>query len=424
MTTFRERAKRSMPPAVLSTLVALRKKLEPPPWEETVLHGYAPRKDPGDAMRLTLVLPNLAPETLFGGITTGLEIFFECARRLGAQCRIVLDEFNRPMDREAAEKWARRAGVDPKTLEICPRTAENQPIDLRKNDIFFAFNFYVTLNLYRLVDQHHALFGGARRPLVYLIQDYEPGFFSFSSTHLFARSALDLGDDVWGVFNSTQLHDYFRLQGHSYGREYVFEPKLPPALRSYLALGPTAKEKRILVYGRPSIPRNCYRAILRGLRAWTSSHPQFSDWTVVSAGLQHPPEPIGAGRQLQSLGKLPLEDYAALLRTTAVGLSLMASPHPSYPPLEMAHFGAITLTNRYTCKDLSKAHDNIVSLHDIAPQTIADGLAKACERFDSAPQAGWSAGSHMPGYLDEQPYPFLDQLAADLAAVVRDAAVA
>ena len=75
---------------------------------------------------------------------------------------------------------------------------------------------------------------------------------------------------------------------------------------------------------------------------------------------------------MASLGKLSLTDYAELLRRTAVGLSLMASPHPSYPPLEMAHFGVRTVTNSYTCKDLSKSHANILSLPDVSAERIAE----------------------------------------------------
>jgi beta-1,2-rhamnosyltransferase WsaF-like protein len=233
---------------------------------------------------------------------------------------------------------------------------------------------------------------------------------------MFARAAFDLKNRVWGVFNSSQLHTYFRAQGHAFEREYVFEPRLSAALKPFIDAGPVAKDKRILVYGRPSIPRNCFPAIIQGLRAWTERYSQFAEWSVTSAGSQHRPVPIGGGRELRSRGKLSLEDYGQMLRTTAVGISLMSSPHPSYPPLEMAHFGVRTLTNRYFCKDLSRAHDNIVSLPDIAPGAIADALAAACAQFEAAPQSGWEGRSHVLGYLEQGAYPFLDRLAADIVA--------
>jgi hypothetical protein len=38
--------------------------------------------------------------------------------------------------------------------------------------------------------------------------------------------------------------------------------------------------------------------------------------------------------------------YAALVRTMDLGLSLMYTPHPSYPPLDLAASGAVAVTNR------------------------------------------------------------------------------
>ncbi len=114
---------------------------------------------------------------------------------------------------------------------------------------------------------------------------------------------------------------------------------------------------------------------------------------------------------LAPLGKLSIEQYAHTLETAAVGLSLMASPHPSYPPLEMAHFGVRTITNSYTCKDLSKVHENIVSLDNIFPEAIATALAEQCRAFLANPAAGWRAKSLTPDYLSDEPFPFMQELA-------------
>jgi len=138
----------------------------------------------------------------------------------------------------------------------------------------------------------------------------------------------------------------------------------------------------------------------------------------VSAGLPHPPVAIGPGRVMNSLGKLSLEAYGELLRTTAVGLSLMASPHPSYPPLEMAHFGVRTITNAFANKDLSTSHLNIQSIADISPDTIAAALAQACRAFEAAPDAGWGSPTLRPSFLDSGPWPFLDEVAQDLRSMV------
>ena len=416
MLSFRERIKRYAPSSIRGAVNDFRRTFEPPPFEETALHGYAVHRAPEEAMRLSFVLPVLARKNLYGGVTTGLDIFLAIGRRVGADLRILLDDFDRSVDRDFIAKAARKVDVDPARIEINFRTASIEPVDVRRDEFFLAFNWWTALNLLPVLGCQHELFGGKRRPLLYLVQEYDPQFYPFSSTHLLARASYETKERVWGLFNSSQLHNYFRAQGHKFEREHVFEPRLSDALRPFLETGPVPKEKRILVYGRPSIPRNCFPAVVSGLREWTKRHPQYADWVVTSAGLKHKPVPIGGGRAMNSLGMLSLEDYANLLRRAAIGVSLQASPHPSYPPLEMAHFGVSTLTNRYLCKDLSSAHDNIMSLSDIAPQTIADALAEACLRFETSPDAGWRGKSHMPDYLAEGPYPFLDLLAADIAA--------
>ena len=121
---------------------------------------------------------------------------------------------------------------------------------------------------------------------------------------------------------------------------------------------------------------------------------------------------------MKSLGKLSLEDYAKMLRTSAVGLSLMASPHPSYPPLEMSHFGLRTITNSYANKDLSTSHPNILSIEDVAPDTIADALAQACHGFEADPDRGWLASSYRPSFLNPDPFPFLDEIAEFLTGEI------
>ena len=111
-----------------------------------------------------------------------------------------------------------------------------------------------------------------------------------------------------------------------------------------------------MVYGRPGIPRNAFPAIVDGLRAWRASDSNATGWNIISVGEAHPDIDLGGGSTLHSIGKLDLDAYAALLRGSAIGVSLMVSPHPSYPPLEMAHLGMLVLTNGFGAKDLSTWH--------------------------------------------------------------------
>jgi hypothetical protein len=55
----------------------------------------------------------------------------------------------------------------------------------------------------------------------------------------------------------------------------------------------------------------------------------------------------------------------------------MISPHPSYPPLEMAEAGVLTITNKYGSKDLSQRFPEIISIDRVDPQLLADAIGAA-----------------------------------------------
>ncbi len=98
---------------------------------------------------------------------------------------------------------------------------------------------------------------------------------------------------------------------------------------------------------------------------------------------------------------------------SAVGLSLMISPHPSYPPLEMAAFGLQTLTNQFAGKALARDHPNIVDLAELSPDTIAAELQRLAAAFeDHLRDPGRHAWSIAPGpFVRQEPlFPFANRL--------------
>ena len=408
----RQTVKRYLPDSVRSTLVGMGL-LSPPPLEDILIHEYRAVFDRNPTPRLSLIIPTIDPSQAFGGITTGLNIFFEVAKRLGSDIRIIVDQEAAPYGNDIIYTHAESAGIAYETVEVLDRVELTPAVLIREKDLFFTYTVWSSINVRSLTRWQQECFGGDIRPYINIMQDYEPHFWPFSSTQLTALMAYEPESRYWAVINSNELYRYFIQQGHRCPKAYVFEPKLSVSLRPFLSAQPP-KERRILVYGRPWAPRNCFHSIERALKVWAEKYPELSDWEVVSAGHEHGTYRFGPGRSMRSLGKLPLEEYGRLLQTTAVGLSLMCSPHPSYPPLEMAHFGVRTITNRYAQKDLSKAHDNIISMEDIAPVTIADALAQACREFTANPNAGWLGKSHRSSYLEQAPWPFLEDIVRDI----------
>jgi O-antigen biosynthesis protein len=79
------------------------------------------------------------------------------------------------------------------------------------------------------------------------------------------------------------------------------------------------------------------------------------------------------------LGNLGWREYGELVRGVDLGVSLMATPHPSYPPLDLAASGAAVLTNRFGLKqDLSEYSPNIICA-DLDTTSLLQGLRVARE---------------------------------------------
>ena len=197
----------------------------------------------------------------------------------------------------------------------------------------------------------------------------------------------------------------------------MFEPQLNQKLKSFLPKSGQVRKNQILFYGRPTVDRNCFPIIIEGLREWASKEKNHPEWRIISIGENHPAIKLKGDHRIESLGKLSLAAYAKLLTESAIGISFMVSPHPSYPPLEMAHFGLLTLTNSYAKKNLSNYHQNIISLGRLTPNTVSDGISKLIDRFTNDPLIGSTANSMMPSFIhSKNQFPFINDLISEIYA--------
>lgn len=425
MRRMRDLIKRAAPSGLRDGVRAVRRLAAGPAIEESVLRPYRCAADVGDRgrLRLNLVLPSISAREAFGGVTTGLDYFLQLGRALGApgatDLRVIVEKVP-ARDDDALAQAAARWDIERTAIETHGLLAANFATPTRRNDVFMTFNWWTTVNLMPLLEAQAARDGGPLRPRIYLMQDYEPHFYPFSSAHMLARHAYDGGGPVLAVVNSMELNDFLVAQGHRFADSFVFEPKMNPRMRPFADRAATAERRReILIYGRPQVPRNCFSIVRMGLEKWAAEDPSARRWRLLSVGLEHRPVALPGGARIESLGKLPLEDYAERLLGAAVGLSLMASPHPSYPPLEMAHFGLRTLTNGYANKDMTRRHPNIASLATCHPDTVAAALSRLCADFEADPARGPSRAAGDGRFLSQGPFEEIDRLAATIRALSR-----
>ena len=329
--------------------------------------------------RLNLLVPSVNPEHVFGGIATGLRVFRFLLAETGWAGRIVVTD-----DGPRADGLANLAEFPAAPLEddaavprrlVAANDRYGRRLPVRRHDVFLATAWWTAYSA-RAMAEGMPPAQRPRAPLLYLVQDFEPGFYPWSTRYMLALSTYRAERTV-PIFNTSLLRDYFVRQDLPFAESYCFEPALHPRLRSRLeAAGAAARRKRLLVYGRPGVERNAFALIVAGLEAWLAQDREAREWEFVSAGQPHPDIPLAGGGVLRAVGRLDLEAYADLLESASLGLSLMVSPHPSYPPLEMACFGVRVLTNHFANKDLGGESARILSLDALTPASIAAALSQ------------------------------------------------
>jgi len=344
------------------------------------------------SFRLNLLVPALSQEHIFGGIATALSLF-HTLRENYRDARIILTDQQSfcHADNPSYTNWIIKSLEDEDIdgLVIIPagdRHAKALPISARDRFIATAWwTAYIAKNIQNWQHSRYSL--PTSSPYIYLIQDFEPGFYPWSSRYMMAEATYSNPGNTAAVFNTSTLKRFFENEGYHFENAFVFEPHLNEELRARrLQAMQQEREKRVLIYGRPNVDRNAFEVIIMALRVWTAHSQESLDWEFISVGELHPVIELSNGKKLISKGKLSLEEYASEMGKAFLGISLMISPHPSYPPLEMAAFGVRVITNKYKNKDLSEFSDGIVSISSVSPETVVQALTQLTQQFAREPQ--------------------------------------
>ena len=378
-----------------------------------------PRVDTKDngALRLNLITPSVDSAHVFGGISTALKFFEELCATLECEVRIITTDASIVESSSVLSKDYQiiPCGEDSaaKKQAVSFNDRHGKTVPVRKKDVFMATAWWTAYNIRNLIEWQKTEFD-VELPMLYMVQDYEPGFYPWSSRYMLADSTYRLDIPTYAVVNSGLLKEFFDNNGYTFDKTWCFEPVLNEKLAEYLPKDgeEVEKKKEILVYGRPSVDRNAFALVVESLKAWAKQMPDAKEWAIYSAGEAHDPVDLGEGCVLRSLGKLTLEGYAKQMLSAHAGLSLMVSPHPSYPPLEMSTFGVKTVTNGYANKNLNGFNENLISVVDCAPRTIAQELCRVCAEYtgkgNASAQTDYAKGGKVFGTI-----------AAELAEVLK-----
>jgi hypothetical protein len=307
-----------------------------------------------DCCRLNIVTDSVGVSSLFGGVGTSLILGSLLAERLRATLRLVT-RFERP-DAGAVRTVLRANGL---SVNVPIETAFLPPHGERglaagDCDYFMTTSWWST----------RALLSSVRKDkMFYLLQEDERMFYPNGDARL--ACGLTLAEpDVLTVINTQLLFQHLVAGPEALPtleqRSVWFEPAFPGS--KLIRAKKDSRSRRLFFYARPSNPRNLFDTGLAALaNAISGELFPASEWELHFVGKDIPDITMPRGvRPILHQG-LSWEKYQLLVSTMDAGFVLMDTPHPSYPPLDLASYGAAVLTTKHGIKtDLSRYSRNIL----------------------------------------------------------------
>ena len=331
-------------------------------------------------VRINLVLLGIKQDEVYGGVSTALKVFSKLSNSADCSQRIIITG-NQSLSKDTyiPEGFS----VDKDSKKEMFFISDGKPLSVRQNDIFI-FTYWSTWYTLEEAVRCRNMISKEVRHDIYLIQGFEPGFFAWSTEYMLANSTYQKhSESTIALINSKELASYIAQKGFNFYKMFYFEPRLNDVLLKELSLLPleSKRKRQIIIYGRPSVKRNAFQLIISALRKWSEQYSKAGQWVVLSLGESHKDIKL-KNNTVQSYGKLSIGEYANVMSESAIGISLMVSPHPSYPPLEMSTFGLKTITNKFENKDLSAFNSNIVCLDSCSPDDVFMALCRECDRYE------------------------------------------
>lgn len=325
----------------------------------------------GGSHRVTIVTDSVAPHSLFGGVGTAIILGIEIANRLGGASLRLVTRTDSP-DGQVISLLQEATGIRLEgVLELEQVSTDGtQRLQFTDRDIVMTTSWWTTRSV---LDSDIP-----REQVLYLLQEDERMFYAFGDERLLCSETL-AEPDLAVVVNTSRLLTHLVEGGlpHLRDQAIALEPAFPGQVSATPA-GSGDDKRNFFFYSRPHNARNLF---WRGgqviARAVESRLLDPDEWRFHFVGRGTPELTLPRDVQVEIVEGLSWTDYQAFVRTMDAALVLMDTPHPSYPPYDLASVGSAVLTNSHGLKtDLSDISANII----VAPSTV-EGLLGGLEQL-------------------------------------------
>jgi len=246
-----------------------------------------------------------------------------------------------------------------------PGQVTNFKMDITEDDIFFATSWWSAEAIRRTT---------LRKRFFYIIQEAETFFYHFGGERVLCESLMK-DPNIDYIINSHFLNDYFRdNEPNVYKNGIYFEPAFSKELYHPGESKYKSEKHRLFFYGRPHNPRNLFNFGVNVLDEAIKQHVIDTDqWEICFAGANLDPITFCNGSKSTMMGQMSWEEYASFLRGVDLALCLMYTPHPSYPPFDVACSGGVVVSNKYMTKQSFPQCDNVL-MADLTIESLLDNL--------------------------------------------------
>ncbi len=329
-----------------------------------------------DSFRFNMVTDSLKKKSLFGGVATSLILSTLYASRYNIPLRIITrTTYNNPAD--YFEFLAFFKINKPNKVEFYSDydrnfLNNNYKLEVSDHDIFLSTSWW-TSEAVKTVNLRNKFF--------YILQEDETSFYPKGDDHLLCQNILS-EQHINYIINSKLLYDYYGNCGFEniVRNGMYFEPAFPEHIYSPGNKSFSKKLKySLFFYSRPHNSRNLFYSGLNFLdQALLTGIVDKNEWDIYLAGADVPSIIFSNGITPAILGHMDWREYSLFLKTVDLGFCLMYSPHPSYPPLDIASSGGVVVTNKYLNKQSLAYSDNIIC-RDLNMKSILEGFEQGVE---------------------------------------------
>ncbi len=308
--------------------------------------------------RLNFVTDSIEPHSLLGGVATALIIVSKFANKTNMPLRIItrttavnpLDYFNimKVLSVKPANNIEFYSDFD--------RNSSNAVVNklpIHENDFFVATSWWSAAAIIKT---------SLRKRFFYILQEVETYFYPYGDQHYFTSKIMK-NPNIDFIVNSEYLWNYFKnTEPNIIANGVYFTPAFSHMKNAKINFEKKSGKYKLFFYARESNPRNLFytgisilnNAILQGVL-------NTEEWEICFAGQSVPDFVFCDNSKPTVLGLMDWKVYREFLQTVDLALCLMYTPHPSYPPFDVAINGGVVLTNKHQNKEFFNESDNIIT---------------------------------------------------------------